>query len=416
MPGIVAFPTVVEEAVAEFGGIFANAPERRHFAEYVTGLMVAERKNVSAINAEFVDTTDQSCLNRWITQVRWDGKWLNERRLEWLQDRPSTRYSARGVIAIDNTLVGHSGEKIADVGWFWDHSDQRHLIAHDYVIANYVCTSGKYYPLEFRRFRKRKEGETDPSFKSHTELFKELVDWVVFRKIPGDFAFDCYFSSVDSLHHIHTHQRGYVAALKSNRKVEFKGRVMTVTEMASAIPSEDRKPVIGKRNQWYFTKTLSVPKLGHRVRVVILWNRKNGKEAVKFLLTNRVHWEISRILNVYRNRWTGTETFHRDGKHHLGMGDCQLRSGEGQTRHMYLVMLTHSLLMAQMRQGRARDWAHTVLTTIGEACRAVSRETLGKTISWAVEQATTEGWTQERIFGYIRVFPRGNYSVSPMRF
>ena len=403
MPGIVAFPTVVEEAVAEFGGLFANAPERRHFAEYVTGLMVAERKNVSAINAEFVDTTDQSCLNRWITQVRWDGKWLNERRLEWLQDRPSTRYSARGVIAIDNTLVGHSGEKIADVGWFWDHSDQRHLIAHDYVIANYVCTSGKYYPLEFRRFRKRKEGETDPSFKSHTELFKELVDWVVFRKIPGDFAFDCYFSSVDSLHHIHTHQRGYVAALKSNRKVEFKGRVMTVTEMASAIPSEDRKPVIGKRNQWYFTKTLSLPKLGHRVRVVILWNRKNGKEAVKFLLTNRVHWEISRILNVYRNRWTGTETFHRDGKHHLGMGDCQLRSGEGQTRHRYLVMLTHSLLMAQMRQGRARDWAHTVLTTIGEACRAVSRETLGKTISWAVEQATTEGWTQERIFAHLKL-------------
>ena len=31
----------------------------------------------------------------------------------------------------------------------------------------------------------------------------------------------------------------------------------------------------------------------------------------------------------------------------------ELRSGEGQTRHLYLVMLAHSLLMAQMRQGRA---------------------------------------------------------------
>ena len=159
MPGIVDFPTVVEEAVAEFGGLFANAPERRHFGEYLTGLMVAERKHVSAINAEFVETTDQSCLNRWITQVRWDGNWLNEHRLEWLQEHPSTRYSGRGVIAIDNTLVGHSGDKIEDVGWFWDHSDQRYRIAHDYVIANYVCTSGKYYPLEFRRFRKRQGGD-----------------------------------------------------------------------------------------------------------------------------------------------------------------------------------------------------------------------------------------------------------------
>ena len=330
---------------------------------------------VGGAGYDFLETTDQSCLNRWITQVRWDGKWLNERRLEWLQEHPSTRYSARGVIAIDNTLVGHSGEKIEDAGWFWDHSDQRHRIAHDYVIANYVCTSGKYYPLEFRRFRKRKEGETDPSFRSHTDLFKELVDWVVFRQIPGEFAFDCYFSSVDSLDHIHGQGRGYVGALKSNRKVEFKGGLMKTAQVAANIPPEDRKPVrIGQRKQWYFSKTLSLPKLKHRVRLVILWDRKNGREAVKFLLTNRVHWEISRILNVYRKRWTGTETFHRDGKHHLGMGDCQLRSGEGQTRHMYLVMLTHSLLMARMRQGRARDWAHTVLTTIGEACRAVCRE------------------------------------------
>ena len=34
------------------------------------------------------------------------------------------------------------------------------------------------------------------------------------------------------------------------------------------------------------------------------------------------------------------------------MGECQLRSGEGQTRHMYLVLLAHTLLMAQLRQGR----------------------------------------------------------------
>ena len=196
---------------------------------------------------------------------------------------------------------------------------------------------------------------------------------------------------------------GYVSALKSNRKVEFQGRQMKAAEVAATIPSEDRKRVgIGDRKQWCFTRTVRLPKLGHRVRLVILWDRKNGREAVKFLLTNRVHWEVSRILNVYRKRWTGTETFHRDGKHHLGMGDCQLRSGEGQTRHMYLVMLTHSLLMARMRQGRARDWAHSVLTTIGEACRAVSRETLSMTISWVVDQATI-GWTEQRIVAHLKL-------------
>jgi hypothetical protein len=70
MPAIIEFPTLVQHAVGQFGTLFANAPERRHFAEYLTGLLVAEKKTVSGINAEFAQTTDQSCLNRWITDDR----------------------------------------------------------------------------------------------------------------------------------------------------------------------------------------------------------------------------------------------------------------------------------------------------------------------------------------------------------
>ena len=112
---------------------------------------------------------------------------------------------------------------------------------------------GEIIRWKFRRFRKRQEDDTDTSFKSHTELFKELVDWVVFRQIPGDFAFDCYFSSVESLDHIHTHERGYVSALKSNRKVEFQGRQMKAAEVAAAFHPKTAKRVgIGDRKQWYF--------------------------------------------------------------------------------------------------------------------------------------------------------------------
>jgi hypothetical protein len=83
------------------------------------------------------------------------------------------------------------------------------------------------------------------------------------------------------------------------------------------------------------------------------------------------------------------------------MGDCQLRSGEGQTRHMSLVLLVHSLLMAQLRHSRAHDWATTTLTTIGEACRAVLRETLRKTITWAIDRATLDHWEPERITTHL---------------
>src|SRR5260370_12663771 len=99
-------------------------------------------------------------------------------------------------------------------------------------------------------------------------------------------------------------------------------------------------------------------------RIVILWKQQPGPAPRIILVSNRVCWEVSRIVRVSRHRWTGTETFHRDGKQQLGLGDCQLRDVQGQTRHMDLVMLAYSLLMSQLRQARAWEWALHRLITI----------------------------------------------------
>jgi hypothetical protein len=83
-PAIVKFPAVVAEALGRLGHLFPNDPERRHLAEHLTGLMIAHKKNVSAINREFAITTDQSCLNRWINGGNWDEETLNQDRLTTL--------------------------------------------------------------------------------------------------------------------------------------------------------------------------------------------------------------------------------------------------------------------------------------------------------------------------------------------
>ena len=133
MPAIVAFPQIVQEALQQFSDLFSCAPQRRHFAEYLTGLMVATNKTVSGVSHEFVETSDQSCLNRFLTEVDWDVEKLNERRLQLLQQDPTTHYHEQGVIAIDDVLIDHDGKFIQDVGWFWDHAEERSKIAHDYL-------------------------------------------------------------------------------------------------------------------------------------------------------------------------------------------------------------------------------------------------------------------------------------------
>lgn len=409
MPAIIEFPQVVQHALAEFADLFSCEPQRRHFAEYLTGLMVAANKTVTGINREFAETTDPSCLNRFLTEVPWDVKALNERRLELLQKDPTTRYHDQGVIAIDNVLIEHDGKFIQDVGWLWDHAEERHKIAHDYLFANYVCSSGKHYPLEFRRFKKRDQCEaTGETFEDHGVLFRQLVDWACEHDIPGDFTFDTYFCSVANLNYVHSRKdrfgqpRAYVGDLKFNRKIWHQGRELKAEELAASISRESRKELRrGDQRQWYFTCSIHIPGVDHKVRIVILWNHRRDQTPAKMLVTNRTRWEVTRIVRGYRCRWTGTETYHRDGKQLLGMGDCQLRSGQGQTRHMYLVMLAYSLLVSQLKQNRAKDWALCRLTTIGQACRAIVGETLRTTLQWAIQQVTEHSQKRDHVMAHL---------------
>jgi len=63
IPAIVEFPHVVLEALSDFGDLFSCEPQRRRFAEYLTGLWAARMKNASAIHREFSNAKDRPLTN-----------------------------------------------------------------------------------------------------------------------------------------------------------------------------------------------------------------------------------------------------------------------------------------------------------------------------------------------------------------
>jgi uncharacterized protein YndB with AHSA1/START domain len=375
MPGIVQRPTVVTEAVEQFGDFFENTCQREHFANYLTGLMVGHNKTVTGITDEFVRASDQSCLHRFLNEVQWDEEELNRKRIDFLIENGDMKVHRRGVLALDNVLIDHYGKLIDDVGWFWDHSEERYKIAHDYLFVNDVNSDGAHDPLNFKRFKKRDQCATENvKFVDHSEMFIALVDESHEKQLWGTFTFDRYFTGGKVLNHINAlvddrgEARGYVCDLKSNRNVTFKGVTQHAKAFAMSIAPGQKKQVVHQngKKQWYFTVSVGVSEVDHKCRIVFLWDKKSDKEPRKILLTNKTNWEVNRVTETYRFRWTGTETFHRDGKQELGMGDCQLRHGVGQTRHMYLVMLAYSLAMRILGRRGLCGWAGRRLKTVGE--------------------------------------------------
>ena len=69
MAKVVEIPSVIRSAMSSFEDLFVNDPQRRHLAEYLTGLIVAERKSVHGMCLEFAATTDQSCWNRFLREA-----------------------------------------------------------------------------------------------------------------------------------------------------------------------------------------------------------------------------------------------------------------------------------------------------------------------------------------------------------
>jgi Transposase DDE domain. len=392
-------PKIVQNAVDEFlAPLFKNKPQRKHLANYLTGLMISENKTIAGMTAEMPNASDQSCLNRFLTEVEWDEHAVNQARIDWLQQFDDTKFHPRGVIAIDDVLLDKTGKFIKDSGTFWDHSEQRYKHAQDLIIVNYVHpTSGKHYPLEFKRFKKENQCEwIGEEFKKMTTLTVELIDWCHEKKVLGNFTFDSFYTCAEIQNHIHAlknedgTERGYVGDLKFNRKLTFKGVEQQAVEFARTIPPSDRKPVtVDGIKQWYLSVCVKMPNIDHKVRVVILWRYKNDAEPRKILVTNKIHWNAERIIETYRGRWTGTETFHRDGKQELGLGDCQLRDGEGQTRHTYMVFLAYSLLVRELDKTSVSGWASVKLSTIGESRRALLRESIRTMIGWIVGEGET---------------------------
>lgn len=56
---IVDYPEIVRKNVAEFAEIFQTPEQKKHFCEYVTGLIAGDEATVSAINKLFLTKNDQ---------------------------------------------------------------------------------------------------------------------------------------------------------------------------------------------------------------------------------------------------------------------------------------------------------------------------------------------------------------------
>jgi hypothetical protein len=419
---IVRFPRIVEQQAPWFDSVFTTDEQRKHFREYVTGLMVGHEATVTAINQLFLGHNDQSSLNKFATLSEWDEKALNRQRvrleLERLFRRPISVEAGR--LIIDDTLAHHTKCKMDGLAYLWDHAEQQYAWAHDVVTSYYVNRSDQF-PVDFRlwyQFQVKKEvtllRQTSQAlhqtsnldayrqhltnllafrvreqlYRTKTRLAAELVQGAVQLNIPfGVVLFDSWFLHNELIDPIEDLGKDWVGGCPKDRLVLFNNHWVQLQQYLQTIPASAYRPTqVFAQNYWAFTKVLTFKSLRRRrFRMVASYDNPDLKGEPFLIITNRKDWERTRILLTYHDRWP-TETFNEDIKGDLGFEDYQLHKLRGIRRHWYLCLAAYSLLSEQGCPGRSRQGVRAPFESTGQRCRAVMDEALGHLVEWISQQ------------------------------
>lgn len=402
---IVQLPIVVEQYAPEFEDLF-NAGAYEHFTRYLSGLMLSDNKTVEGINRLFVKhPRDQSNLNRFLTEGRYDIAGVNLRRIAWLQECPSTRFKKgpplhRGCLSLDDTLLRHVGKHFEGIALLYDHVEKRYVQAHNLVTLHY-SDDGADYPLLFQLWRpldadaleealledgvrikdKKRElreqfpkkwlkylrylaGKNDrlphvqQAYQSKLSIAQQLLK-DFFERYPQEdmpITFDSWYTAGWFCKWIDEELgKAYVGTLTPDTEVFLQdNQTCTLGQFAEQLkamhlgPGQDRAflPITieykGKKETYYsYSKTHSIKGFGKQ-RLVINHTDENLSSNPVFYICNRLQWEALAITRARRHRWQ-IEVYHEEGKAE-GLGQYQLRDFEAIHRHVAFIAMVYSML------------------------------------------------------------------------
>lgn len=383
---IAKYPSVVDGFLPKVAGIFTR-PQLKHFAQYLTGLIVCENRTVTGINSCFIGRNDQSALNHWLTDADWSEDELDRARKMFILEELKARRIVHGILVLDDTLNHKTGRHMEGVNMHYDHAENRCTLGHQMVTSHLVA--GKFsIPIDFELYM-RDEGQE--GFRSKQELARSLV-----VKAPAEeISFTCvvmdtwYFNrqNTDCIEEL---GKDWVAGCKSNRLIQTPQGWTSISTWLETVPKEEFKEVTiqteeGERRFWAYAKNVTMK--GHwRVRLVASSDDPGLEGEPKLIATCKLDWDVKTILKTYLKRGK-IDSFYRDAKQELGLEDYEVRKLRGVKRHWLMVFLAHALLQLSSMKGGLVELVKAGLKTVGSRCRYAFAEVLKSFIQLVMKMA-----------------------------
>ena len=348
------------------------------FVRYITGLILSENKTVDGLNSIFIQKTDQSNVNRLLTEYPWlKTDFHDELKQLFSRHRIGSSFS---FFILDDTLLEKVGKHIESAGIHYDHTENGYVFGHQIVTSGYVFQSG-FYPFLLELYTKQDQCEKeDLVFKTKVEIAQEILKKAIAFHKPSMVLIDSWYCTQEIIRFLDEQGIQYIIATKSNRIFWYRNKRRKISEFTSTLQNMTS---FFKDEYQYQVKSIPAyfEDFGEK-RLVFMRRRKKGTKEYEdwnALITNILDVKDETIILFYSNRFS-IEGFHKEAKQHLGLGKSQLRKRRGVVRHLHLVAVAYCLL--KLAAWLKRGWKNL---SVGERVRNIKeyfeRNTIIKTIN-----------------------------------
>ena len=445
MTPLVGISSSVAKFLQSYHHVFCKQAGWKHINRYINGLLISPNKTLQGIYKQIVWDEDDKVSRRAMHEAVFEAQWQYQQLMKSHRQKIDVIHRGKGreVIALDWTFSYHPySEKIFGAKDLYDYvhrcyscyqtvvtavvSNSQRLdgIAVELQQPNYQKEELAYQEMtakqNYQQMEQVQERLTELlhyqknrlAYRKRTEIAVDIVEQIEEEgKFPhADYAFDQGVLSRPLTQLIEEKGKHWVTEVERSRNIMWNGQWQRVDQVALDLktihPQSFRHKLVKCRNKqnreiWAFSKVVRLKKYG-RKRLTIIHEKADLSDNPRFLLTDALHWDSSRVFSTWSYRWS-IEIFHEFSKQLVGFESAQLRNEEAVKRHFCISCVAQSALQSTICSKRKSERVNRVKeneSSIGQRMYSLSREALDNLLK-LTENLLAQGKTRKEILEVI---------------
>jgi hypothetical protein len=342
----------------------------QNFTMIATALILGAKFNLSEISRMWLREKSVAALSEFLSDAKFST--VEMQRLHLFNMR--NKYGIEGgCFLVDDTMKHHTKfcKWIHGAQLLFDHALGTNLKATCIVFLYYSDGALIKFPICHRIFYRQespmpwRRGKRIVH-KTKNELALEMLEWAIEQGFPKCIVLaDAWFGVDPFIKGLKRLGLSYIVEIKSNLNVRVRSKEPKLTakgklckkqydlvNVTKYFKTESEIRLCGfaadkekekKEKVLFHTKTASVRLNSIACKHRVVQSIDPGKNTAKYLLSDQLAWEATKIISTYANRWA-IEEFFRNAKQLADMEGATVRSEQGVTTSLCLVSWIDSLL------------------------------------------------------------------------